>query len=261
MTQRPAEVTEVHTRLLSCTLELESARAFWTLPLDDNISSQSAFDSYVFGNRSLARVRVLLQTLRGRFAAFPEALSVLHMYGAQIPADARRLICHWHLQLSDPLYRAFTGALLVERAERDVPEISKHIAIEWVEGQVGERWNISTRVQCASKLLSAALSAGFLTAARDPRPITIPFVDDISLEYILYLLRNVSFEGSIFDNPYLASVGLNRAGVEARLRRLPHIGFQRQGALVDLAWSFPSLQAWADAQWGAPNDGALQGAM
>jgi hypothetical protein len=251
MTSPPSEAMTIHTRLMTCTLEMESARAFWALPIDAHTSAQNAFDRYVFGNRSLSRVAVLLQTLRGRFAAFPEALTALHTHGPKIPADGRRLICHWHLQLSDPLYRAFTGALLVERAERAHPDISKNTVIDWVTDQVGERWNISTRVLFAGKLLSTALSAGLLRSNRDPRVIMTPRVEDSSLEYMLYLLRYTQFKGTLLDNPYFASVGLSKDLLEPRLRRLPHISFQRQGTLIDLAWAFPSLSAWADAQWGS----------
>jgi hypothetical protein len=57
--------------------------------------------------------------LRARFDAFPNALHVLQRWPHMSP-DTRRVVCHWHLQLSDPLYRDFTGTFLV-RAPRERP--------------------------------------------------------------------------------------------------------------------------------------------
>ncbi len=107
---------------------------------------------------------------------------------------------------------------------------------------------MSTRIQFASKLLSAAFSAGLVTSNRDPRPLAIPRVPDDALEYLMYLLREVSFEGTLLDNPYVASVGL--VGACSRGPLAPAcLGsrFRRQGDLIDFGWRHASLAAWADA--------------
>ena len=115
MTDRPREATLMHTRLSRCALEVEDSRAFWARADEaTDVSAQQAFDEYWFGARSLARVEVLLANMRARFSAFPSALAVLHGWQHMSP-ETRRVICHWHLQLTDPLYRRFTGAYLVER--------------------------------------------------------------------------------------------------------------------------------------------------
>ena len=115
MSKQPQETTHVHTRLLKCALEVEDARAYWAhTDGADDVTAQQAFDGYWFGARSLARVEVLLANMRARFNAFPSALQTLHRWPHMSP-DSRRIICHWHLQAADPLYRAFTGDYMVER--------------------------------------------------------------------------------------------------------------------------------------------------
>jgi hypothetical protein len=107
-----------HTRLLKCALEVEDSRAYWSRgAAAPDATAQRAFDEYWFGARSLSRIQVLLANMHARFDAFPNALHVLQRWPHMSP-DTRRLVCHWHLQLSDPLYRAFTGAYLVQRHER-----------------------------------------------------------------------------------------------------------------------------------------------
>lgn len=247
MSARPAETTQVHTRLLKCALQVEEARAYWQHTDGSTVVAPGdAFASYWFGARSLAWVEVLLTNLRARFDAFPAALPVLHRWPDMTP-DTRRVLCHWHLQLSDPMYRTFTGDYLVQRREGTRATVSRDLVVGWVAEQGPGRWRMSTRIQFASKLLSAALSAGLVSSSRDPRPLSLPRVDDEALQYLLYLLREIEFAGTLLDNPYTRSVGLVEGRMEERLRNLHGLSFRRQGDLVEFGWQYPNLGAWADA--------------
>ncbi len=243
----PAEVTALHARLLKSGLDVEDARAFWARPDAATAPAAEAFERYWFGARSLPRVEEKLSDLRFRFGAAPDALAVLHAWPG-MDAPTRRLICHWHLQLSDPLYRRFTGALLVERRAAGRPDIGRDVVVRWVEAQAPGRWAAATRIQFASKLLSAAYAAGLVAGRRDPRPLAVPPVPDLALEYLLHLLRGLAFEGGLLANPYLASVGLLGDRLEARLAGLPSLAFRRQGRLVELDWRHSDLAAWGAAR-------------
>src|SRR4030095_2462597 len=123
--------------------------------------------------------------------------------------------------------------------------------VGWVGRQGPERWTMSTRIQFASKLLSAAYSAGLVGSNRDPRPLVVPRIGDDALEYLLYLLREVEFAGTLLKNPYLASVDLAGPLLEDRLRSLPGIEFRGQGDLHDFGWRYPSLTQWAHVNFAA----------
>ncbi len=246
MSGRPHEETAIHTRLLKCALEVEDSRAYWRNAVPGiDASADQAFADWWFGAKSLDRIRVLFANLRARFDAFPAAHRVLHGWQDMAPGT-RALICHWHLQLSDPLYRTFTGDYLHARRGTLRPEITRDLVVEWVGQQGPGRWTMPTRIQFASKLLSAAFSAGLVGSNRDPRPLIWPRVDDQALTYMAYLLREVEFEGTLLSNPYFRSVGLEGAALEERLRAL--VGLRRQGDLVELEWPHTSLTAWAEAQ-------------
>jgi hypothetical protein len=105
---------------------------------------------------------------------------------------------------------------------------------------------MSMQIQFASKLLSAAFSAGLVASNRDPRPIGMPRIPDDALEYLMYLLRETEFDGSLLDNPYTSSVGLEGAILEERLRGIPGLAFMRQGDLIDFGWKHQDLRTWAD---------------
>jgi hypothetical protein len=184
--------------------------------------------------------------MRARYDAYPAALEVLSHWPHMSP-ETRKVICHWHVQLADPVYRRFTGTFLVERRSGLRPEVTRDLVVGWVGQQNSDRWSTSTRIQFASKLLSSAYSAGFVTANRDPRPLAVPRVPDDALEYFMYLLREVEFEGTLLDNPYLRSCGLEGSILHERLRGLPGLGFGKQGSLVDFGWRYGNLRAWAEA--------------
>ena len=255
MTTHSAEEKSIHTRLLKCTLEVESARAWWqqtpAATVGDDVAHR-AFEHSWFGVRSLPRVKVLLTNLRARFDGYPRALQVLRRWSHMEPAT-RALICHWHVQLTDPLYRWFSGPFLVARHEAVRAEVTRDTVTRWVGEQGSGRWTLKTRIQFASQLLVTAKATGLVKNLKDPRQLTFPRVDDDALTYLLYLLREVEFEGTLLDNPYLASVGLSGRVVDERLRTLPALRFRRQGDLVDFGWSHPDLIAWADENVATPH--------
>lgn len=249
------EVRDIHTRILKCALEVEDARAYWRHTEPGVVpTAERVFEQYWFGSKSLGRIKVLLTNFRARYDAFPSALRVLHAWEAMDPST-RTLICHWHLQLADPMYRAFTGRYLVDRREGARPEVTRDLVVAWVSEQGPGRWTMSTRIQFASKLLSAAHGVRLVTTRRDPRPLSIPRVADEALTYALYLLRDTAFEGTLLDNPYLRSVGLDGAALADRLRGLEALQFRRQDDLVDFGWRHPSLEAWAGLDARVPAGG------
>jgi hypothetical protein len=246
---RPAEVTDVHTRLLKCALIVPESRAWWQHvdPTSRVHPAAQAFEEFWFGAKSQGRVKVLISNLRARYDAFPAALAVLKGWPDMDP-ESRTAICHWHLQLADPLYRAFAGDYLPERRMGARAEIRQDQVVSWVSQQGPGRWTMSTRIQFASKLLSCAFTAGLVAGRRDPRPLSFPRIPDPALGYLLHLLREVDYEGTMTDNPYLRSVGLESGVLEDRLRGLPELHYRRLGDHVDFGWRFGDLAAWAEAR-------------
>jgi hypothetical protein len=245
---RPAEENEVHTRILRLALGIEESRAYWAHIAPGVRATPraiTAFEQRWFGAKSLERVRYLLGNFAARYDAYPQALAVLGRWSGMDP-QVRRLVCHWHVQLTDPLYRSFAGRFLVERREGSEPTVDRDVALRWVQRTYPDRWGAATCIQFASKLLSAGSEAGLFTAKKDPRKLLFPQVPDLALVYLMYLLRAVRFEGTLLANPYAASVGLAGAHLEQRLRALPGLTFRRMGDVTDFEWAAPDLPAWAD---------------
>ena len=145
MTGLAAEVARFHTRLLKCDLAIDECRVYWQRAGsgEDIPNPETAFSDYWFGARSLPRVRMLLATLRERFDAWPDALQVLARWQTMSPF-VRRMICHWHLQLADPLYRKFTGEYLPQRRLEGKSDIGRTIVVQWIDQMCPGRWQISS---------------------------------------------------------------------------------------------------------------------
>ena len=245
---RQAETTALHTRLMKFTLELDVARTWWGSHdgVDADGVVERAFNETWFGAKSLPRVRVLIGNLRARFDAFPEALVALRLWRNMEPAT-RAVIAHWHTQLTDPLYRQFTGEFLVVRHDGARAEVTRDMVIHWVGDHGLARWTMASRVQLATQLMVTAKAAGLIENLKDPRRLVFPRVEDDALTYLLYLLRATTFAGTLLENPYLASVGITPRIAEDRLRSLSALRFSKQGDLVDFGWVYDSLTSWAQA--------------
>jgi hypothetical protein len=245
---RPAEQRTWHNRLQKLALAVDDSREYWrnadpsVRPDEENLR---AFTERWFGGKTMARVRVLMADFRARYAAYPQALAVLHSLRGAHP-DMLRLVCHWHLQLADPAYRAFTGVWLPERRQFEAP-VDFPSALRWVTDGNPKEWRTSTAKQMTGKLLSAATSAGLIEPGARRRRAIVPRVPDEAIGYIMHLLREVDFEGTVLENAYLASVGLVSGHIERRLLALPWIQVARVGNAMDAEWRYPTLTQWAEA--------------
>ncbi len=243
-----AESTRDHTRLLRMTLAVADSRAYWT-NVDPSIPKDrlavAAFENRWFGDRAMPRIQRMVADLRDRYDAFPPALEVLRQWRPDDPITIRNL-CHWHLQLSDPMYRDFTGTFLVERRRHPSPRIDRDATVRWLRDRVGDRWAVATLQKIARNLITAASEAGLCTAGRKERIPVYPPVSDVALTYLLYLLRQTRFRGTLLDNPYLISLGLAGGDLEKRVRRLDGVAFNRMGDLESFEWVFEDLEAWAE---------------
>jgi len=258
-----AEVVQLHTRLMRVPLAIDESYSYWQycqpniLKFENtknktekiNQLAEIAFEKRWFGSKSMARTELLLKEFSQRYDAYPVALSVLQQWQ---PRDliTRRNLCHWHLQLVDPLYRAFTDHYLGQRRtlSADILEamIDRDIVGRWVSQNMGrDHWSPATIARMATGLIAAAASAGLCSDKMGKRNLLYPQISDCAVEYWLYFLRHLTFDGTLLDNPYWRSVGLTGSLLETRLQRLPNIDFRRMGELTDFGWQCADLKDWA----------------
>lgn len=247
MTAYGAEVTKVHSRMLRIPLVLEESCTYWQcwrVDIPKPSRSQVAFEERWFGSKSMARVQALLSELNHRFDSYPAFLALLVRW---CPSDfiTRQNICHWHTQLTDPIYRQFTGEFLDQRRSQPGAVVDRDIVSRWVIERLGADWSAATVRRMSMALLTTATAAGVCSDKANVRQLEFPKVTDEALVYWLYCLRGLSYEGSLLNNPYFRSVGLSEDFLEQRLRRVHGLNFSRMGDLYDFEWKYPDLQTWA----------------
>ncbi|MFM2315032.1 MAG: hypothetical protein RLZZ04_4308 [Cyanobacteriota bacterium] len=221
-----AEVEKFHSRLLRMSLAIEESREYWEhndLRLSKKDKEIVAFEKRWFGNKSLARVRTILKNFGDRFDTYPIALGVLQQW---CPSElaTRQNICHWHLQLSDPIYRQFSGIFLEQRRANGQHSIDRDVVVRWLKERLDKDWSSATTIRMATALITCASNAGLCSDKSGTRQLIYPQVTDEALTYWLYFLRHLSFAGSLWTNPYFASVGLSGRLLEQRLNRLQDLG-------------------------------------
>jgi hypothetical protein len=239
--ERPVEVTAVHTGILRCTLAADESQIYWQHfdPQEPAVRRNlRAFEERWFGGKSQARVKSLLANLSARFDAHPRAVETLRAWDGMPPAT-RRIICHWHLQFVDPLYRRFSSELLPDRRSGARDTIDRDVISRWVESQASGRWSASTRAAFGTKLLTTAVEVGLVQARGAARHLALPRVDDDALAYLLRWLGTVRYDGTFVVNPYLVSLGLTGDAVDERLHALPNLSYRRAGDVIELDWRAP----------------------
>lgn len=245
-----SEVEKFHSRLLRLSLAIADSQAYWQnwrAEISEQQKIEIAFEERWFGNKSMPRIQTLLNNFNHRFDAYPIALKVLCVW---YPRDlvTRQNICHWHLQLSDPLYRCFSDQFLEQRRANLQENIDRDGVVRWLSGQIQAEWSTSTVTRMATALITCATTAGLCSDGIGTRQLQYPKVTDEALSYWLYFLRHLSFTGSLVSNPYWRSLGLRDEMLEKRFRRLSSIRFQRMGELADFGWQYPDLWAMAQAE-------------
>jgi hypothetical protein len=135
---------------------------------------------------SEARLKYLLSELEKRFPQ--SSLPALQAWSPEGERQAP-LVCHWHLQCSDPLYRDFTSSYLVRLWARPDHGLSVAEVDAWLAARAPDRgWSATTRRRLASGLLGAAAEAGLLKGSGRKKEVRTVNVDAASMGYLRSVL-------------------------------------------------------------------------
>lgn len=172
-----------HTGLLRMGLEVKASELFWSRATDEESPRsrrERARAENWFPDLSEARLRYMLSELERRFP--PNARHALKVWG---PGRQAALVCHWHLQWSDPLYRDFTSNYLVTAWAMPRSDVGSSDVEAWLFARGTHLdWSASTRRRLASGLLGAATEAGFLSGSGRRRELRTVSVERTSLAYL-----------------------------------------------------------------------------
>ena len=200
------EVSAPHTGLLRLGLATADSVAFWSRATEDLPAAEiarTADEQGWFGDMSSSRVRYVVRQLQKRF---PYPARKLLGFEPRAESDRNALICHWHLQLNDPLYRHYTSHYLLGCWSGPTTSVTLDGTEKWVRQRPSARdWKANTQRRMASGLMSAATEAGLMSkTGREERELKLPTVQSSEHDYLKKLIQLAGVKDA---DPYLASIG------------------------------------------------------
>lgn len=186
-------------------LEATASRIYWNHADPSQSSSEhrsrAASESW-FPDLSEARRNYLLREFDKRFS--PAHLRALKAALPE-PGAATALVCHWHLQWSDPLYREFTSDYLVGAWARPDARLDVDAVQSWLQGRGSHsEWSASTLRRLSSGLLAAAGEAGFLKGAGRKKELRTVTVDPAGMDYLREQLLEDEGEPGLGEEIFLS---------------------------------------------------------
>ncbi len=197
-------------------LEASASRLYWahvdpTHSLSER-RQQAASETW-FPELSEARRRYLLGELDKRFS--PAHLRALKALKPEAGAPTA-LICHWHLQWSDPLYREFTSDYLVGAWAQPDTGLNVDAVLGWLQGRGSySEWSASTQRRLASGLLSTAVEAGFLKGSGRKKELRTVTVDGAGMDYLHSHLLSDEGEPGLGEEIFLSGTVSDPSGTQA----------------------------------------------
>ena len=203
------EITEPHTGLLRLGLAVPQSVVFWSRASSEAPAKElvvRALEESWYPELSQARTDYLVKQLERRF---PYPVRQKLGFRSRSDQSANQLICHWHLQLVDPLYRRFTQEFLLSRWSAAEASVNLEQSEAWVRSLETTRdWKSVTVRRLASGLLSAAGEAGLCSGSgRGDRQLRLPQVQPSESDYLTALLEMAGVPSHLPE--YLISVGVS----------------------------------------------------
>ncbi len=220
-----AESNELPKHLPRCAMLVEESLAYWE-HIDPRSSPEDRLDEARrdrwFGPpQHPSRISNLLTELAARFDAFPHALRLLQSIA--LPPASCPLVCHVHFALADVRYRRFTGEYLADRRERGLGAAGVEQVAEWIAANERALGRPSSHAGLAKRLLVSAGEAGLIEEDGAPRAVGPPELLGMVVAYVLYLLREIRFSGTLLENAYLRGLGVTAENVRETIEAAPGV--------------------------------------
>lgn len=178
--------------------------------LDDlKLQKEKVWNEQWFGFLSEEMTERLVYANYQRFTQFPDLIQVIKNWmNKGLENHDFKLICHFHIQLSDPFYRWATGDYFYERYKDGFDDISSPILTKKLEEQFKNLKTLTTQSynRISRGILSSARDTGILKGKAD-KSFNTPLVSIEFLGYVIYSLQKFDFPFSELPNsPYIKSI-------------------------------------------------------
>jgi len=245
--------SEASTTMMKVGARLEESRSYLNfVNFEDSLKKQKekAWNEQWFGFLPEQILETVVFALYQRFGQFPLIVKVLKTWiDKGLDNHDFKLLCHFHIQLTEPYYRWATGQYFYQRYNEGFDDIPSNILGKQLEKAFGKEKDLSSQSyqRLARGILSTARDTGILKGKAE-KFFAHPLVSIEFLGYLVYALYHFKFPfGEFVTSPYIQSVIKD----EAQLRRLLTDGqrknwweFNWDHGLFSLYPKFSDIQQW-----------------
>lgn len=203
---------EPSTIIMKVGARLDETRIFIrNIDLIDDLKTQreKTWNEQWFGFLSEEMTERLVYANYQRFIQFPKLIKITKNWLSNgLENHDFKLICHFHIQLSDLFYRWATGEYFYQRYKEGFDDISSSILTKKLEENFKDLKNLTTQSynRISRGILSSARDTGILKG-KSNKFFTTPLVSIEFLAYLIYSLKNFNFPISELPNsPYIQSI-------------------------------------------------------
>ena len=207
----PYEITvKEHTTMIRMAARINESKTYlinYSEALNRSELKNSAWNESWFGFLGDSIFAVLISGLYNRFGQFPKQVSVLKQWiNSGIEHYDFNLVCHLHIQLTDPYYRWLTGEYLPERCNSGLGTFNADLIQADFAAYSTKKMKSNTCRRLLSNLLSSAVECGLLSG-KAQRQFETPIVSSKLFGYLVYTLQEFNFPMSdLRESPYIQSI-------------------------------------------------------
>ena len=212
--------TKEHTTMIRMAARINESKIYVQNYSESSTQTElkkAAWDESWFGFLGDSIFAVLISGLYNRFGQFPKLISVLKEWiNAEMEHYDFNLVCHLHIQLTDPYYRWLTGEYLPERLDAGLGSFNADLIQPNFVAYSTKELKANTFRRLLSNLLSSAVECGLLSG-KAQRQFETPIVSTKFFGYLVYTLQEFNFPMSdLRESPYIKSI----CNDQAKLKRL-----------------------------------------
>lgn len=244
---------EASTTMMKVGARLDETRSYlnyFDINNDLKIQKEKAWNEQWFGFLPEQILETVVYSLYQRFGQFSLMTKVLKSWlNKGLDNHDFKLICHFHIQLTEPFYRWATGQYFSQRYNEAYDDIPSTVLAKQLEKAFMKEKDLSSQSyqRLAIGILSTARDLGLLKG-KAQKLFAKPLVSIEFLGYLIYTLQHFMFPfAELPSSPYIQSILRD----ESQLKRLLTEGqrknwweFNWDHGLFSLYPKFSDIEQW-----------------
>ncbi|MGK5091068.1 BrxA family protein [Deltaproteobacteria bacterium TL4] len=243
--------TQAHTDIMRITARLEETRAYIRNFEETATTAElktRAWEGQWFGFIPESIFIRLMPALYNRYGQYPQLMEVLKKWlSLGLESHDFKLICHLHLQLTDPYYRWVSGQCLPSRYREGLYEINNTILVSLLKNEIAAELKSNSLQKLARNILTTIRDVGLLKGTQN-KSMTTPVVSVEFLGYLLYTLSKLGYPvADIPASPYIQSLFRDREtfqGLLAEGQRKNWWEYNWGNQIFTLSFQYPDILTW-----------------